>query len=307
MKDVLWDKKIGVLAGGTSSEREISLKSGNAVLNALKARGLDVRLIDVDPASFMLDIEASRIDLAFIALHGAFGEDGTVQTMLEEKGILYTGSGPDASRDAMDKIASKKIFMDEGLLVPGYRSVEKGVGMDVSGISIPCVVKPRFEGSSIGLTIVSEMEQVAGAIEKAFRYNDKVIVEDFIPGREVTVGVLGGTPLEVIEINTEEGVYDFKAKYHSTSTEYVVPADLDEDIAAKAKEVALKAHNALGCRGVSRVDFRLTPQGKLYVLEVNTIPGMTERSLLPMAANACGVGFDDLCVKILEEAISCKF
>ena len=235
MKDVLWDKKIGVLAGGTSSEREISLKSGNAVLNALKARGLDVRLIDVDPASFMLDIEASRIDLAFIALHGAFGEDGTVQTMLEEKGILYTGSGPDASRDAMDKIASKKIFMDEGLLVPGYRSVEKGVGMDVSGISIPCVVKPRFEGSSIGLTIVSEMEQVAGAIEKAFRYNDKVIVEDFIPGREVTVGVLGGTPLEEIEINTEEGVYDFKAKYHSTSTEYVVPADIDEDIAVKAK------------------------------------------------------------------------
>ena len=303
MLDTLWDKKIGVLAGGASNEREISLKSGNAVLSALKKKGLNVHLIDVDPSSFHLDVEVSRIDVAFIALHGEFGEDGTVQNMLDEKGVAYTGSGPGSSRSALDKIASKKVFIEAGLLVPGYDVVDKNDDIDYTGIGLPCVIKPQYEGSSIGLTVVNDPEEIPAAIERAFRCGERIMIEDFIPGREITVGILGDMPLEVIEIKPDGGVYDFKAKYQSSITEYIVPAELEENVAVKAKEAALKAHQALGCKGLSRADFRLGSNGDIFILEVNTIPGMTEKSLLPMAAKACGIEFGDLCVKILENAI----
>lgn len=304
MKEGILKKKIGVLAGGPSREREISLKSGSAVFSALKGMGLKAVLIDVQPENFSDAIGSSGIDIAFIALHGMFGEDGRVQGLLEEKGIPYTGSGPDPSRRALDKIASKKVFCDAGLTVPEYRVIQRDDLWEQDEFLLPCVVKPQFEGSSIGLTIVTEHSQLRPAMEEAFECGDKAVVEKFISGREITVGILESSPLEIVEIRPEGGVYDFKAKYRSSATEYIVPAELDNTVALEAKEAALRSHEALGCKGVSRADFMLDAAGGLYILEVNTIPGMTERSLLPMAAKAAGIGFDDLCLRIVEDAIT---
>ena len=295
------DKKIAVLLGGTSSERDISIKSGAAVYEALKALGLDVTRIDVsdDPIA---QIRKEKIDIVFIALHGRFGEDGTLQAMLEKEKIPYTGSGPLASRLAMDKLASRKIFKDAGLPVPEYFEISKAFYEKDMPINfpLPLVVKPNKEGSSIGLSVVTELKDLAGAIDRAFLYDSDIILEKFIDGDDITVGILDDKPLPVVHIKPKSGIYDYIAKYTQGMSEYIVPADIDDEIAKKAQGLGLKAHKLLGCRCFSRVDMRLTKDNKVIVLEVNSIPGLTVTSLLPKAAKAVGIEFAQVCLKMLE-------
>ncbi|MGB2705318.1 MAG: D-alanine--D-alanine ligase [Candidatus Omnitrophota bacterium] len=295
--------KIVVFAGGLSSEREISLKSGSAVYGALKKRNQDVELVDVGE-----DVRgASRntnADVVFIALHGRFGEDGTVQSILEEAHIPYTGSGVRASRLALDKLASRELFLTNGLKVPSYKVIRTGTGIDDTcrEFETPFVIKPQREGSSIGLSIVSDKAHINTALDMAFGYGETAIVEEYIHGRELTVGILEDWALPVVEIVTEHNVYDFNAKYLDEGTKYIVPASLHGDDFKRAQDFALKAHRILGCRDFSRVDMRMDYDGNIYVLEVNTIPGLTERSLLPKAAMAKGVSFGDLCMKLVNLA-----
>jgi len=296
-------RKIGVLAGGSSSEREVSLRSGQAVYEALQESGFDAVFIDVmDHISAEEAVSRSKLNAVFIVLHGGFGEDGTMQRILRGLNVPYTGSGPEASRLALDKLESRKLFVKAGLDVPDYRVVNKGETLLSEGLRMPIVVKPRCEGSSIGLSVVCESHLLEDAVSAAFQYGDSVLLEEFIRGRELTVGILQERPLPVIEIVSESGCYDYSAKYKSPNTQYLVPAPINSEETAKAQAAALLAHNVLGCRSLSRVDMILGEGGRIYVLEVNTIPGLTSRSLLPKAAMAAGIDFRDLCVKILESA-----
>ena len=292
-----------MLAGGPSSEREISLKSGRAVYEALKRKDQDVVFLDV-ATDARERLENADFNIVFLALHGRFGEDGTIQAMLEELDIPYTGSGVSASRLAMDKIASRELFLASGLKVPRYQVADKD--KDPSSISesfeTPFVVKPQSEGSSIGLTIVRNKERLEQALQRAFAYDKKALIEEYIHGRELTVGIFENVALPVIEIVTKNQVYDYDAKYKNGETRYVVPADLKENEKKATQVSALKAHCLLGCRDFSRVDMRMDDKGNIFVLEVNTIPGMTERSLLPKAALAASVTFDDLCIKLVDLA-----
>ncbi len=296
---------IGVLAGGPSNEREISLRSGRAVHNAFLREGLRALLLDIrdDIDDIILN---NPIDVAFIALHGRFGEDGTVQRILEDHNIPYTGSGVEASRLALDKIASKETFTRCSIPTPKYIVFEKGKFKieNADRLGFPVVVKPQFEGSSIGLSVVTEKSRLEKAVKKAFEYGEKIILEEYIDGKEITVGILDEKPLPVIEIVTKNKVYDYEAKYVDPETKYIVPAEIEADIYNKAQALGRRAHASLGCRCFSRVDMMLDRSGNIYVLEVNTIPGMTERSLLPKAASAFGLSFSQLCVKLIESALS---
>ncbi len=293
---------IGVLAGGVSSEREISLRSGRAVYEALKKEGYQVKFLDIFDNIYDT-IKNSRIDAAFLALHGRFGEDGAMQAMLERLKIPYTGSGVKASRLALDKIASKKIFEKRGIPTPRFAVFEKGA-RDIKDaaamIGWPVVVKPRLEGSSIGLSVARDIKGLRRAVEKAFKYGDEILLEEFIDGREITVGILGKRALPVVEIITPGGVYDTNAKYRDKRTRYIVPAQLSDRLSKRAQRLGLAAHQSLGCRAISRVDMRVDGDNNIFVLEVNSIPGMTERSLLPKAACAAGISFSQLCVKLLN-------
>lgn len=293
-----------MLAGGPSSEREISLRSGKAVHSALLSEGLDAVLLDIED-DIRDVINKNVIDVAFIALHGRFGEDGTVQKMLEDAHIPYTGSRVEASKLALDKIASKEVFIKNNIPVPGYIVFEKGQFIidDADRIGYPLVVKPQFEGSSIGLSIVKEKGLLKDALDTAFQYGNKVILEEYIYGREFTVGIIDDKALPVIEIVTRNNVYDYEAKYKNADTQYLVPAPIDKAVSEKVASLGLAAHKALGCTSFSRVDMMMKKDGKIFVLEVNTIPGMTERSLLPKAAMAMGLRFNELCVKILENTL----
>lgn len=286
-------KRIGVLAGGPSSEREISLKSGTAVFRALTDEGLHAIFLDVKDDICDI-IKKNKIDLAFIALHGKFGEDGTVQKMLEELGVPYTGSGVEASRRALDKIASKEVFVAAGISTPRYAVIGVGAGLvpalsgrllegglspkgtvpsmqDVEDLGWPLVVKPPLEGSSIGLSIVKDKAGFDEALLKAFKFGPKVLVEEYINGRELTVGILDDKPLPVIEIVPKNKVYDYEAKYKSPDTDYLVPAPIEASMFDEAQSLGLAAHKALGCRSMSRVDIMAGNDGRLFVLEVNKI------------------------------------
>ena len=299
-----------MLLGGPSSEREVSLKTGRAVASALRRQGLDVVEIDVgeDLSRLVDQLKEVRPHVVFIALHGTFGEDGVIQGVLEYLGLPYTGSGVLASALAMDKVASKRLFSYHGIPVPRYTIFRKD-GWTLPGetpleeLSYPVVVKPAAEGSTIGVSIVKEEEDLEGALKEAYKYGDTVLVEEFIEGREITVGILGEEPLPVIEIIPETGFYDYRAKYTPGLTRYEVPAKLPRETAIMVQDMALLAHRALGCRDVSRVDFRLAEDGTPYILEVNAIPGMTETSLLPKAAAAAGISFEELVLRILESAL----
>ncbi|MGD2279079.1 MAG: D-alanine--D-alanine ligase, partial [Candidatus Omnitrophota bacterium] len=298
--------RIGVLAGGSSSEREVSLKSGRAVFDALQGLGLTALFIDVDEDDFAQKVGQAGIDTAFIALHGRFGEDGTVQRLLEEKNIVYTGSGPEASRLALDKVSSKTRFNEKNLPTPEYKVIKIHEKISCNDVWYPCIVKPRSEGSSIGLSLVFSRDHLEDAVLRASLYGEDVIIERFIEGKEITVGIIEDRALPVVEIIPAKGHYDYDAKYSSVETRYIVPARISEDYTKSAQEIAVGAYTALGCEEFARVDMRLSNDGKLYILEVNTIPGLTERSLLPMAANAAGMDFPDLCVKILLGAVNKK-
>lgn len=296
-------KKVAVLMGGPSSERGISLRSGKAVCEAL--RGTMYEPVAIDVVDEWEDtLKDTRPSVAFIALHGKFGEDGTVQAILEDMNILYTGSGVKASRLAIDKIASKKLFQKVGISVPEYCIFTKSLHKPVnSKFELPVVVKPSSQGSSIGLTIAEDESQLKKALELAYVFDEFVIIERFIKGKELTVGILEERPLPVINIVPGRKFYDYKAKYISNQTQYLVPAPLEPRLYKLAQELGLAAHNELGCRDFSRVDMILGEDDIIRVLEVNSIPGLTEKSLLPKAAAVAGIGFKMLCVKLVELAI----
>ena len=309
------DKRIGVLMGGSSAEREVSLKSGGAVFNVLKGRNYDVAAIDVGHDICEV-IRREGIGIAFLILHGGYGEDGSLQGLLDVLGIPYTGSGVLASALAMDKEASKKVFLYHGVPVPPFKVIH--VGRSVSGqkpegahyalpavdFSLPWVVKPATEGSSIGVSIVKERSSLSMAIEKAAGLGERVIVEKYIPGKEIQVGILNGRILGAVEVRPKLEFYSYEAKYTAGLTEYILPPEVDPGILRKAEKEALSAHIALGCRGATRVDLIVDEEGNPYVLEVNTIPGMTETSLLPKIAAKAGVDFPSLIEEILKEALA---
>ncbi|MEW6585183.1 MAG: D-alanine--D-alanine ligase [Nitrospirota bacterium] len=300
---MLTDRRIGVLMGGTSAEREVSLRSGAAIYNTLKGAGYDV--VALDAGDDLCDgLKREKIEMAFLALHGGYGENGAIQGMLEILGIPYTGSGVLASALAMDKEASKKIFLYHGVPVPPFVVVGKEQRAKSVGFPLPWVVKPAAEGSSIGVSIVKEERQFPEALEKAYTYGPKAIVEEFIDGKEIHIGVLNKKALGGVEVRPALEFYNYEAKYTAGLTEYILPPELGEEAYEKAKETALAAHNALGCRGATRVDLRIDRQGDPFVLEVNTIPGMTETSLLPKIAGLAGLRFPDLIEEILKGVLN---
>jgi len=294
------NKKIGVLMGGLSSEREISIKTGTLIALSLKKRGYNVVTIDVG-RNLPLQLLEKDIEVAFIALHGRYGEDGCVQGLLEIMGIPYTGSGVAASAISMDKVLSKKIFNYHRIPTPPGRIYRTGEDLP-RDISYPVVVKPAREGSTIGVSIVEKEEDLPMALTRASEYDDTILLEEYIEGMEITAGILADRPLPLVEISPVGGFYNYEAKTTKGLSEYIVPARLSSQLEERIKDIALKAHKAIGCHYVSRVDFRVDRDNNPYVLEVNTIPGMTETSLLPRAAKEAGIGYDDLVESILNSA-----
>jgi len=301
------EKRIAVLLGGMSSEREISLKTGNAILAALQRLGYSAQGIDAD-RELAEHLKAQRIDIAFIALHGAFGEDGTVQGLLELLGIAYTGSGVLASAVSINKVATKKMLAYHGLPTPAFQvigSPDGTVDSAVKAITLPppFVVKPPEEGSTIGISIVADSAQIRDAVSLGLRYDRELLIEEFILGRELTAAVLDGEALPLVEIVPRDGFYDFQAKYQSQGeTRYVVAPGIGADLTARIQKLAARTYSVLGCSGAARVDFLLTAGGRPYILEINTIPGMTETSLLPKAAGQAGMDFAQLVERILWSA-----
>lgn len=300
----LHELKVGVIGGGTSSEKEISLLSAMAVFDALKRKRFNVVFINVKE-NMKEDLLKEKLDIAFIALHGYEGEDGKIQQFFKDNDIVFTGSGPLSSKICMDKELTKKILKDNGIETAEYLILnnEQYFNVDSFELDFPVVVKPSKEGSSFGLSIIKEKKELQPAIAKAFEYGNTIIIEKFIDGKELTVGILGKTILPVIEIITNDNVYDYNAKYIDQGTQYICPAKISDKTQQKAQDIAFLTHQVLGCEDFSRVDMRMDKQGNIYVLEVNTIPGLTERSLLPKAAKISGVSFDDLCEEILELAV----
>ncbi len=301
--------RVAVLMGGISTEREVSLRSGQAVAKGLREAGYSVIPIMVNDTK-VEELDRWDIDLAFVALHGYFGEDGGIQSLLEKKGIPYTGSGVKASKRAMDKVESKKAFGTEGLSTPDFLVLTRNESLRpeyiigrLGRLSFPLVVKPARNGSSVGVSVVKVIEGLIPALETAFRYDDTVLLEEYIAGRELTVGIVGEEALPVIEIRPSREFYDFEAKYKDTNTRYILCPGLPGGVYQRAQEIALKAHKTLGCSDFYRVDMMCDELGELYLLEVNTIPGFTERSLLPKAAQATGMTFSQLCSRIAELAL----
>lgn len=293
---------VGVLMGGLSSEREVSLESGAGVLAALVERGYRASAIEWCQGSSLLEL-LSGIDVVWNALHGTYGEDGAIQGTLTCLGLPYTGSGILASALAMDKVASKRIFESSGVPTPAWRLVAEGeTAEDLADVALPMVIKPALEGSSVGVSIVVQHGQIAPALELARRHRGPTLVEEFIDGAEVCFGILGDEVLESIEIRPATEFYDYDAKYRRDDTQYLLPAPLDAQVLARAETIAVAAHRALGCTGYSRVDFRISKDGDPYLLEVNTLPGMTSHSLIPKAALARGISYADLCERILATA-----
>jgi len=295
--------KVGVLFGGRSAERAVSLKSGAMVLAALRGRGVDAHAFD--PAERGLDaLIAERFERVFIALHGRYGEDGTMQGALELLGIPYTGSGVMASSLAMDKWRTKLVWQAAGIPTPAYELLhaDSDFVAVAARLGLPIMVKPANEGSSIGMSKVRRAEDLAAAYALAARYDAIVIAEQFIEGIELTAGVLGRDPLPVIRLETARDFYDYEAKYVSDDTRYILPCGLDDAAERTLQAGVLRAFDALGCRGWGRVDLMMDRAGRPYFLEVNTSPGMTDHSLVPMAARHAGVPFDELCVRILASA-----
>lgn len=300
--------RIGVLMAGPSTEKKISLKSGHAVCTALKESGFNVVPVviktDRKEENIRL-IRLKKIDCAFIALHGRFGEDGGIQKILKALKIPFTGSGIKASKLAMDKVASRKIFQGHGLKVPFYKVFNRdsyGWKNSFDDFSLPLVVKPATHGSSIGLSLVENSKDMAKAIRLAFKFDKRIIVEEYIKGRELTVGILEEHAMPVIEIIPKHVFFDYQAKYKNGLTEYIVPAKLNPGVTKQVKEAALFAHKLLGCFGFSRVDIILDCKNRPWVLEVNTIPGFTSTSLLPKAAKELGIDFTSLCLKLIRLA-----
>lgn len=301
-KAELKGKRIGVLMGGMSAEREVSLESGRAILEALQSLGYHAWPVEADE-QLALRLTEKKVEVAYIGLHGRLGEDGAVQGLLETMRIPYTGSGVLASALAMNKIVSRKIFMFNDLPVPPHvvlKSEEKE-RFDWSNLpfSLPIVIKPSQEGSSVGVTIVSHAEQIPAALEKALAYDPEILVEEYIKGREIEVGILDDVPLGAIEIVPKVQFYSYEAKYTDGLAEHILPAPLPKVDYDQALDLGLRAHRLLGCEGGTRVDMLYKGPGRIYLLEVNTLPGMTSLSLLPEIARGKGIDFQNLVERIL--------
>jgi D-alanine-D-alanine ligase len=300
--------KVAVLFGGRSAEREISILSGSGVLQALQSKGVDAHAFDPAERS-LAELAEGKFDRVFIALHGRYGEDGSLQGALEQLGIPYTGSGVMASSVGMDKITTKIIWLANNVPTPKYAIIDDATDLDkvVADLGLPLIVKAPLEGSSIGITKVTRAEELQPAIDLARRYDTRVLAEQFIEGREFSVPLLGSGPsaraLPIVEIVAPEGNYDYQNKYFKDDTKYHCPAPLDAATTAAIQADVVKAYRALGCEGWSRIDVLLRESDNQYfLLEVNTSPGMTTHSLVPMAAKAEGVDYPDLCVEILRSA-----
>ncbi len=295
---ILNDKVVAVLMGGPGAEREVSLRSGAAVARALGSLGAKVVEIDVTGPDFTLP---EGVHLAYNMIHGTFGEDGQIQAILDAKGIPYTGEGAEGSRLAFDKIESKRKFDAAGVPTAAFEVLGRG---DQPGLTAPYVIKAPRQGSSVGVHIIHDTAHVPAALEDCFQFGDEVLVEDFVKGRELTIGILGGKALPVIEIVPNEGFYDYAHKYTKGASSYYVPAEIGEENTRRVQEAAEAAHEALGLEIYSRVDILLAADGSLSVLEINTIPGMTETSLLPKAAAVVGLDFPALCERIAEISLA---
>ena len=303
---------VAVLMGGPSGEHDVSLRSGRGVVEALARRGWTVEPIVIPQTD---TVEAARAfttralrdavpDAAFIALHGPFGEDGTIQELCEDLHLAYTGSTARTSRLGMDKVASKQRFEAAGLCVPRGQVVDRSASSpDVAGLAYPLVVKPTGQGSSLGVSIVKREAELPAALDAAGRYGGRILIEEFVAGRELTVGVLGDEPLPIVEVRPRHPFFDYTAKYTAGLTEYLVPAPLAPELAAAVQAAGLSAHRALGCRHFSRTDLILREDGVPVILEVNTIPGLTPTSLLPKAAACVHLSYDALCEQLVMMAL----
>jgi D-alanine-D-alanine ligase len=302
--------KVGVLYGGRSAEREVSLMSGAGVHAALCSLGVNAHLFDTGQSS-LAALAAQQFDRVFIALHGRYGEDGTLQGALEILGIPYTGSGPMASSLAMDKVMTKRVWLEAGLPTPGYRALTEAseVAAAAKALGLPLMMKAPHEGSTLGIVKASVVSELAQAYQAAAQYDDVVLAEQFVAGRELTVAILGrgqdARALPVIEIVAPEGNYDYQHKYFSDDTQYLCPASLEPALATEIADISVKAYRALGCEGWGRADLMLDKNNRPWLLEMNTSPGMTGHSLVPMAAKALGMSYPELCMHILQDA-RCK-
>ena len=298
-------RKIGVLLGGLSSEREVSLRTGEAVLAALRERGHDAIPIYVD-RDVDVALRQEKVDVAFIALHGRWGEDGCIQGLLETLGIPYTGSDVLASALAMHKAKAKELFRLHNLPTPAYYTMTSSDAADLAGIhgdfGFPCIVKPVCEGSSVGVTICHSLADLAPAVEKALCFDDELVVERFIVGKEISVAIVDGRAIGAVEIAPRDGFYDYANKYTKGATDYFVPPRLSPERYRGVLAQAQRAHAALGCRGATRVDMMVSDSGNEFILEVNTVPGLTPTSLLPKIADAGGISFGELCEMMLAGA-----
>jgi D-alanine-D-alanine ligase len=295
------NRKVGVLLGGFSGEKKISRMSGREVVKALRAKGYRVIPIEVRKNLPTL-LQRHRIEVVFNALHGKIGEDGCVQGLLEIMGIPYTGSGLAASAISMDKVLAKELFVKNRVPTPAYQVVSRGQSPGEIRLAPPLVVKPRAEGSTLGVSIVRKKRDIPAALARAFKFDPTCLVEKYIPGKEIAVAVLDGKALGAIEIRPLKGFYDFNTKYTAGMAQHLYPAPLRRDTYLRTLREAERASAALGCEGSPRVDLRVTPQGRVYVLEVNTLPGLTPLSLLPEIARAEGILFPDLIERILKGA-----
>jgi D-alanine-D-alanine ligase len=301
----LRNKSIAVLMGGPGSERKVSLASGAGVASALRELGANVVEVDVNGPDFVVP---PGTDVAFNVIHGTFGEDGQLQRILEERGIAYTGEGVATSELAIDKIASKRRFDERGVPTAPFEVLH---GDALPEMPVPLVVKAPREGSSVGVYIVKEAEKLAESLAEARKYASELLIEKFIPGRELTVGILGGEALPIIEIVARKDFYNFENKYpflnpNAAGADHYCPAHLDPELTRKIQEIAIAAHHALGLQTYSRVDVQLSSGGEPFVLEINTIPGMTPSSLLPEAAAAVGIAYPALCARIVELSLAAR-
>ncbi len=295
-------RKIAVMMGGMSREREISVKTGKAILKALGEKGYLAIPLDVGP-DIAEKLVKEKVECAFLALHGRFGEDGAIQGMLELMRIPYTGSGVLVSALAMHKIMSKKLFLCEKIPTPRFEAFRRDeIKKDPTrgtSLPLPVIVKPAGEGSTIGVSVVRKEEELGPALKKAGEFDEDILVEEFVKGKEITVGILENIPLPVIEIVPKSGFYDYYAKYTKGETQYILPARIQREKYLSAQEISLRAFRQLGCSGVARVDLMTDGDENPYVIDINTMPGMTETSLLPKAAQYAGIPFEDLVERIL--------
>lgn len=301
-------QRVLVLAGGPSAERAISLESGKAVASALRANGHEV--IEFDPKTGNLEgLEDLPFDVAFIALHGKFGEDGQVQQLLEELGVPYTGSDVRASQRAMSKIATKQMLTEQALPTPDFRSIHPGesaqdIRKKAATLGYPLVVKPDSEGSSLGVSIVPSAFELPAALSQCFQFGPNALLESCITGQEWTVGLIDETILPPIQIISPTQFYDYAAKYHSTETKYLFEADIPQNLLMTMQKLARETCQAIGTGGICRVDFRIDRFCQPWILEINTIPGMTSHSLIPKAADRIGISFEDLCERAIQSVWS---